>query len=386
MQIAQIERIAQQIVDATAPLVGGHTINIMDTGGMIIASSAPERIGQFHPGAAQVIQSGEIVCITREKVSFYPGAREGINLPVVWEGMLVGVVGIHGDPAVVEAAANLLRVCVGLYLDQEAQTERRQRSQIIRHRLLQMLTAEEEPVPARVAALAAELGETVSLPVRMVAICLPDQKRAGKPRRLLERAQTALLEEGYLRSAGNFCGLLGDWLAVLIPAHWSAAEMARMVERLRSILGDEMALAAGLPANTWGDVKYTWREAQAVCRFAPRAYVDLAESGAHRLRYLLESVPAHVKKRMIEPLYQMLLREFGEKNIGWAIETARAYCETDGSITLAAERLHLHKNTLLYRIKKMQTVLGLEQQNGFSKLYFLSQIVFYYDEKRRMTP
>ena len=124
MELGQIVLAAQKLVDATAPLVGGRTINLMDTGGVIVASSDRSRIGQFHEGAARVLESREPVRIYPGDAGRYAGAKEGVNLPILRDGRLLGVVGILGDPDRVEETANLLGAYVALALEQAGEARR----------------------------------------------------------------------------------------------------------------------------------------------------------------------------------------------------------------------------------------------------------------------
>ena len=50
--------LAQSIVDRTKSIVS-YVINIMDSDAVIIASSNPDRIGEFHHGAKKVLDRGK---------------------------------------------------------------------------------------------------------------------------------------------------------------------------------------------------------------------------------------------------------------------------------------------------------------------------------------
>ena len=56
-----LESLAKELVRVTSELVGGRTINIMNTEGYIIASTEPERIGTFHQGALEAVRTGKAV-------------------------------------------------------------------------------------------------------------------------------------------------------------------------------------------------------------------------------------------------------------------------------------------------------------------------------------
>ena len=81
--------LAQKIVDSTSCFVKTRTINIMNTKGIIIASSDISRIGTIHEGALEVVKTGLTVEIPVEKLHQYMGAKEGINTPIINNGKML---------------------------------------------------------------------------------------------------------------------------------------------------------------------------------------------------------------------------------------------------------------------------------------------------------
>ena len=78
---AAAHSIVQEIKEIT-----GHNINIMDAAGVIFASTDPERIGQRHLGACQVLEQGLPRLVVQEDDGRPGGARRGINLPIQLDG------------------------------------------------------------------------------------------------------------------------------------------------------------------------------------------------------------------------------------------------------------------------------------------------------------
>ena len=103
-----LQPLAREMVEAVSGLVEGRTINLMDTKGIIVASSDPARVGSFHQGAMEAVRTGKMVNITKEQVPDYSGAREGCNMPLRVNGAIIGVVGIRGDPPEIQALADQL--------------------------------------------------------------------------------------------------------------------------------------------------------------------------------------------------------------------------------------------------------------------------------------
>lgn len=99
-----LEELAKDMVDVTSSLVGGRTINIMNTDGIIVASTERERIGTFHQGAREAVMTGKLVRIHKDQLNRYAGAKEGCNMPLRVNGNIIGVVGIYGNPEEIQEA------------------------------------------------------------------------------------------------------------------------------------------------------------------------------------------------------------------------------------------------------------------------------------------
>lgn len=84
----QMQNIVEELEDTIQ-----KNINIMDETGCIIASSDMSRIGTYHSGAQRVINQSLSELVISEEDN-YAGAKNGINLPIIIENEIVGVVGI----------------------------------------------------------------------------------------------------------------------------------------------------------------------------------------------------------------------------------------------------------------------------------------------------
>lgn len=104
---------AQQIVD-TIKDICEHNINFIDTNGRIFASTDASRIGGLHEIGRQVIQTGEIIEV--EADNSFLGTQKGINIPFIYKGEVIGVIGISGIPDQVRKYAYLAQKITSLIL------------------------------------------------------------------------------------------------------------------------------------------------------------------------------------------------------------------------------------------------------------------------------
>jgi len=96
-----------------------YNINIMNHKGVIVASSDSERVNQIHLEALKVIKSKRSRIINLKDLNHSDEIKEGINLPIFFQNKCVGVVGVTGDPSEVNQLAHVLKLTVESLLTQK---------------------------------------------------------------------------------------------------------------------------------------------------------------------------------------------------------------------------------------------------------------------------
>jgi hypothetical protein len=112
--------------------ITGNKVNFMGTGGIILASAQPERVGTTHEGG-KIIMSGQKneIAITREMAATMEGALHGYNGAVKYQGERVGCIGIGGEPEQVKPLQQLAELIIIEEL--ERNNDQNERSSIIRN-------------------------------------------------------------------------------------------------------------------------------------------------------------------------------------------------------------------------------------------------------------
>lgn len=107
----------QKIVNRLMNILGKN-INIMDTKGVIIASGDSTRIGFFHEGAKIAASRKMDVIIDDTNIEYYKGAKKGINVPLFYNGEVIGVVGITGEPKEIIGFGRIIKELVELMVQE----------------------------------------------------------------------------------------------------------------------------------------------------------------------------------------------------------------------------------------------------------------------------
>jgi purine catabolism regulator len=147
----------------------------------------------------------------------------------------------------------------------------------------------------------------------------------------------------------------------------------------RSVV-DHLHRAARISANTpvaigyggvrsgAGEVAAGAREAEQALTmgrrlFGPDSATAFNDLGLYRLLYALQPLP-EMRAFRDDALARLRAKDRG----GVLLQTLGAYLATIGSPTDAADRLHLHRNTVLYRLGRIEDLLGVDLRNAEVRL------------------
>ena len=373
----EFSSMAQDFVEATSSLVGGRTINIMDREGTIIASTEQERIGTFHQGAAEVIATGKPVLIETKDLPRYPGAKEGYNMPIFLKDELIGVVGIFGCEEQMLNVANLLKVYVTQHFAQQAMAQKQNVESEVRNRLLSLLLLGDIGQMETIYQLSALIPVQLAFPVKVIMI------RAGKRKNTREQMNhyTQLFQnmmwQGTLDRSRDVFGIQNNDCIIIhsAPRHGKADEdLDKIIAQVVREEGLCIAVSSACPRLE--DIPGGMKESNTLISMEGGPVRNLEDSQV-KIQYLIYKSLIHGGTKYAEMLYRKLTASQDARQAEVLLVTARVYYQENGSVQKASERLHLHKNTLLYRMKRLFQLLDLENETPFTR-EFLIRLIFMY--------
>ena len=114
-----LEQIAQEVVEKTSNIIE-CPISITDNAGIIIGSTDKSRLGIFHQPSLEVIKKNAVIdCTTEIKNTILPG----ISVPIKFNNKIIGVLGIVGSPREVEKYVHLVKNQVEMMCQEAFQNE-----------------------------------------------------------------------------------------------------------------------------------------------------------------------------------------------------------------------------------------------------------------------
>ncbi len=350
------ESTARQIVQRAMGIIN-HSVNVMDSNGVIIASGNPSRLFQRHEGAVLALTENRVVEIDAVTAAHLKGVRPGINLPFSFRSQQVGVIGISGEPTQVRAYAELVKMAAELMVEQAALLSQNQWEKRYREELANQLL-QPQPASASLEAMAAYLGLDLQLP-RIVWILELQDPQPNLLRELLAELEHTQREALLAITGLNEMVLLRP--ASLVQGEWSLKQERKQAQQLQS---------------------------QLQSRFNLRLIVGgffSGESGLHRSNLTAratQSMAQRLKLRHKTLFYQdyplpSLLCDLGddwraqELSRPWQIlgasdekgvlrSTLRHYFSRNCDQTQTAAELHIHVNTLRYRLQRIEAITGFK--------------------------
>ncbi len=353
--------LAQSIVDRTMQILHAN-VNVMDARGMIIASGDPTRIGGRHEGAMMVLAQGRTVEIDDALARRLHDARPGINLPLRAEGGIVGVIGLSGAPDAIRQFAELLRMAAETMLEQARLMQVIARDVRLREELVLQLIGVATPTPA-LQDWARQLGVDTDL-VRVVMLIEVDAIDGDAAALLAEQqrvvGRAAVLEPGALCAAVSLREIV-----VLLPLGPGADEPARLHARAEALLaglesgaGPRLRLAVGGVFAGRAGLARSYQSACSVMRVGCRRQTGRALYcyAEQTLAVLLASLG---EGWQADELRRPLLRLAAHDRDATLRRTLGAWFAHDMKSAAAARALHVHRNTLDYRLRRVAELTGL---------------------------
>lgn len=215
----------------------------------------------------------------------------------------------------------------------------------------------------------------------MICAILVEISTPKRREKLIETA-SRLRSERLSSVEGLLATAMGDDLALVLPvADLSQEEIASgakidlllksLLIELRSLLGDpELKLYVGKTKEGYEGLQFSWSQAKRTRHVAQVCGVQgetviYDRLGVYSLLYL---IPSGEEREQFLSRFLNPLRQADRKGGGRLMETLEMYFFCNGNIKLTSEKMLAHYNTIVYRLEKIQTILGMSLDDPEDRL------------------
>ena len=358
--------VAQEIA-ACASAIIEHEVILTDERGRVIGASDPSRLGQLHAPSLECLRTGELETTDRDQARILE-VKPGVTVPVAVAGRFVGTLAIAGDPEQVARYGRLVQSQAEILLREQALAE----SALLREQALRDLVREigtfdpdrrgGTPLLTR----GRELGVDLRLPRRTLALELRGRRPCGRgpedrieEGRILEALREAFPHPQDLRVPLGECRFA--LLVLEAPGEDRGIERARGLLEALGGLGWEAFAGMGSPAAGLEELPASWEEALEALDLGLRLGRG---PGVYPFRdFAVESVLLSAAASRLERLVRDTLPSGRIRDREELARTFLVWCESPFSPGETARRLHLHRNTLAYRLDRIRRLTGLDPRD-----------------------
>lgn len=348
-----MKELAEKIVSEVRKLLTEGII-VVDTNGIIMASTDPERVNTFHEGALIACTMKDKLIITEQDQAVLKGVKAGINLPVFFQRNVVGVIGITGEPDTVSPFGEIIRKMTELLISENYYTEQFDfQSRSIEAFLLDWLQLK-------------EWNDAFINRAKLLDIDLTSKRRVMLAE--FKQDSSAFHRDVWLSIISWFergkDDIIARWgndqiIYVLSPNGQEQIDIQDKASRFHQFLSKRLKVAVSLGIGSVvapAEFARSYHQAERALN-ARKSATDLIFDQDLTLEMILDEINKETKDEFLKRTIQPII---GDLEL---LTTLRTLFENHFSLKKTAEALHIHINTLHYRLKKITEMTSLNPRN-----------------------
>lgn len=344
---------AQKIIE-TVKDVCGQNINFIDINGIIFASTDESRIGIFHEIGKKAIETQEIIEVDSD--DSFLGTFKGVSIPFVYQKETLAAIGISGPPDEVRPYVMLTQKITALILkEQELDSLTISKRSQINYILKSIIDGQSINHDLLADFLMARNLSEFDL-FRTIVVKFDSR---------VNIANLSLIEHSIYQAFDQFDSALytfnypNEYLLIISEASYKHNRfiLKRLAQNHPNILKIGIGNADTLTR-------------QNLCYNSALIAIKSIEQGKNIAFYdelALDILIGMIPDTQIKMYLDRVTKNLTEDDLDFL----QVYYETDMSLKETSERLFLHKNTVQYKLKRIETV------SGFNPRVFQDAVVLY---------
>ena len=373
--------VAQKIVDRAMEIIG-HNVNVMNHKAVIVGSGDQQRIDQLHEGALQVIRAGTEIAFTKYQAEGMSGVQSGINIPITNEGKLIGDVGITGEPEQIKKYASLVVMTAELIIEQamlaaQIRWDRRLQESII-VRLIEGGWSNDSLFNDRVERMKIDL----NVP-RVVLIV--DLRSIHNNQDIALTSMQNILKLLEKRESESLLAILSPTQIVILQRifiHSDVWDYTSSLEQLNAYqkqLLKEPSIKFNISMGQYfpgiDGIAESYKSASRAIEVGKLSHPNKTLFSARELildLILKESLDSWRGSQLLNDYKKLQSKD----TQGTLQKTLQTYFAENTDFAATAEKLHIHRNTLRYRLDRINEILGIDLKNlqDLFRLYMATRL------------
>ena len=348
--------LARQIIERTKSLFPYPT-NICNVDGIMVASTTPERIGSYHEGAVIMIRNNldELAILCENQ---YEGTKKGVSRPVRLNKKVIGAIGLTGDVEKVAGYSKLLQAFTELLIENSyASRQARLKEESLQSFLVGWLSSEYKMPKQDFIPQMQKFGFnwTGEFSVIIIKSGLDDPQLSNEAAIMMRMLHRFMMKMDTQKNLFTIHNLHIIWVTTIQPGKKLRETTETLLEEAKKWEKCPLFFGIGKNYESYQDGRQSYSEAVKAVGIAD-VHNPIVDYCKDIVNIILYSIPEETKREYIDQIFSSCK----ETEVQDVVRFITAYSQCNGSITKIAKRLHMHKNTVQYRISKISQRLGFD--------------------------
>ncbi|MDR5587266.1 MULTISPECIES: sugar diacid recognition domain-containing protein [Clostridium] len=347
------KELAQNIVNKVMGVIP-YNVNIMNEKGVIIGSGDVSRIGSLHEGALEALKNKKAVEVFKD----YEYTKAGVNIPILFRNKIMGVIGITGSPKIVSPFGRIVSVTAELLISQEYTLNQH----IIKQKLTEEFIYEWLNINEEYTEEFIQRGMSLEIDIRIKRFVIVVQYDKSKLKEVNKFIDKNLKENEYsINISSNKIALL------LKSERITSNKIIKFQDKIQ-----ELSIKIGI-GRVHSIIINSLIDSVNALNIGNKLYED-------KNIYLYDAVKFfHKMSLLINKDYEKevignILQEIMGKEL---LETFLIYMKNNGERAKTANEIHIHRNTLNYRLEKIEEVTGLKFNDYLDLFQLITSYIGY---------
>lgn len=355
-------------------------INIINEYGEIIASGDSKRVGKTHSGALEVIEKRMSLPYFDFIDNDTESSKPGINMPLFFKGEVIGVVGVTGNPEEINIIANMVKMTTEILIEKEIDIDKKIFKQTTLNNYIYKIISKENQNYLNLINIWAEKNKYLFNIERAVCMIKFEKNENWD---MYKTSEYIINKMQYLKYfyKQDIVSYLGNGQFIIIKSFSDKERIDKksvlkkffisLQKEIDGRLDLKFSAVCGAVVKGLDDIPESYEQANFLLN-----YTECKNNVVYFIEdYILEFLILNNKansKMILKNSLNIINRSSLYK------ETITAMSKYDMNINKACKNLSAHRNTIIYRMKKIKEVLGLDPINNHKdriKFYILSIIL-----------
>lgn len=329
-----------------------YNVNIMDEKGVIIGSGDSSRLGRVHEGALETLKEKRSIEIEKEN----GGTKPGVNTPIFFRGDVIGVIGITGKPSEVRQFSKIVSITAELLINQEySLNEYLIEKKLKEEYIYELLYSDKEYDDDFI-----QKGKMLDIDIskdRFAIVLRYKKESEEKIKKVLDKK---LSKDEFFINIGS------DRIALISVCEYKEEYRGRKILSYLKDFNIKIGVGEGLKT-----IHHSFIQGVKALNIGEKlkGKENIFFYNKIKLFYFMEEF---FRKDDNKEIIKRLKRE--DKELFYTFIT---YFDMNGEKNNTAKKLHIHRNTLSYRLSKIEEITELSFENYIDLFQYLSSYIGY---------